>query len=259
MRASPSAETGGAEGIPHAGARLLAGLTATVLAVALSNPASLILLLVCSAVYAFTLVRPKILLAAYLASTVMFVSAAALAALTAFFIPIPGLGAAAMFPPFMRMGIAINAVLPLAFAAPVQDVLAALKGARLPFRLYLPLTVAVRFIPAFLLDIRQIYETIVIRRGDSSAWSLARRPLLLARLMVMPLIFRALKGSEDLGLAAELKGMGPERPFLPYRVARWRRKDAVLLALALSVGALAVFLHFAVPEDAIIRGAAGFH
>ena len=39
-------------------------------------------------------------------------------------------------------------------------------------------------------------------------WNAFRHPVLLIRLVFTPLLFRSLKTSEELGIAAELKGLG---------------------------------------------------
>ena len=82
--------------------------------------------------------------------------------------------------------------------------------------LFLPTAVMLRFIPTFTNDIRQIWETLRIRGWAMGPEMLTLHPLLSARLLLVPILFRALKSSETLGIASELKGLGTgERTVMP--------------------------------------------
>ena len=137
-------------------------------------------------------------------------------------------------------------ILPLAFSCRVQSLLTALKSLRLPFCLYLPAAVMIRFIPTFLHDARQVSETLRIRGWRMTPWDAFRHPVLLIRLVFTPLLFRSLKTSEELGIAAELKGLGYGEGMRPYRKLVWKASDTWLLVAACLVAAAAVLCQHAV-------------
>ena len=143
-----------------------------------------------------------------------------------------------MLVPFLRMAVMINVVLPLAFASRVQSLLNALQSLRLPFCIYLPATVMIRFIPTFAQDIRQVCDTMKLRGFRPSPRNCFLHPVLVFRFLFIPLLFRSLRSSEELGIAAEFKGLkadsakGPSRP---YRACLWTRRDTVFVLAALLV------------------------
>ena len=137
-------------------------------------------------------------------------------------------------------------ILPLAFSCRVQSLLTALKSLHLPFCLYLPAAVMIRFIPTFLHDAKQVSETLRIRGWRMTPWNAFRHPVLLIRLVFTPLLFRSLKTSEELGIAAELKGLGYGEGMRPYRKLVWKASDTWLLVAACLVAAAAVLCQHAV-------------
>ena len=128
----------------------------------------------------------------------------------------------------------------------VQSLLTALKSVRLPFCRYLPAAVMTRFIPTFLHDAKQVSETLRIRGWRMTPWNAFRHPVLLIRLVFTPLLFRSLKTSEELGIAAELKGLGYGEGMRPYRKLVWKASDTWLLVAACLVAAAAVLCQHAV-------------
>ena len=127
-----------------------------------------------------------------------------------------------------------------------MSLLTALKSLRLPFCLYLPAAVMIRFIPTFLHDAKQVSETLRIRGWRMTPWNAFRHPVLLIRLVFTPLLFRSLKTSEELGIAAELKGLGYGEGMRPYRKLVWKASDTWLLVAACLVAAAAVLCQHAV-------------
>ena len=158
----------------------------------------------------------------------------------------PAFSAVSLVVPFLRMATMLNVILPLAFSCRVQSLLTALKSLRLPFCLYLPAAVMIRFIPTFLHDAKQVSETLRIRGWRMTPWNAFRHPVLLIRLVFTPLLFRSLKTSEELGIAAELKGLGYGEGMRPYRKLVWKASDTWLLVAACLVAAAAVLCQHAV-------------
>ena len=158
----------------------------------------------------------------------------------------PAFSAVSLVVPFLRMATMLNVILPLAFSCRVQSLLTALKSLRLPFCLYLPAAVMIRFIPTFLHDAKQVSETLRIRGWRMTPWNAFLHPVLLIRLVFTPLLFRSLKTSEELGIAAELKGLGYGEGMRPYRKLVWKASDTWLLVAACLVAAAAVLCQHAV-------------
>ena len=147
----------------------------------------------------------------------------------------PAFSAVSLVVPFLRMATMLNVILPLAFSCRVQSLLTALKSLRLPFCLYLPAAVMIRFIPTFLHDVKQVSETLRIRGWRMTPWNAFRHPVLLIRLVFTPLLFRSLKTSEELGIAAELKGLGYGEGMRPYRKLVWKASDTWLFVAVAAV------------------------
>ena len=110
--------------------------------------------------------------------------------------------------PFLRGLSMMNVVMVLALTTRVEDLLLTLERMKLPFVIFLPTAVMLRFIPTFANDIKQVWETLRIKGWPLGPAMLTLHPILSARLILAPILFRALKSSETLGVAAELKGMG---------------------------------------------------
>ena len=103
----------------------------------------------------------------------------------------------------------------------------------------------VRFIPTFLADVQQVTESLRLRGYRLSPWGITRHPVQSMRLLFTPLLFRSLRTSEDLGIAAELKGLGYGKTMTPYKTCHWALRDTLLLIAACAVltAALTLQMH----------------
>jgi len=121
------------------------------------------------------------------------------------------------FSPFLRVMILVNVILALALSSRVQSILTALKTLRLPLVIYLPAAVMIRFIPSFIVDIKQISESLKIRGYHINPLTITFHPLLTMRLLFVPIVVRALRSSDELAIAAELKGLGYSEKISYYK------------------------------------------
>ena len=184
-------------------------LATAVLTVAASGAVAQLLLFVVSFIYVLMLRRPGLVGVLYALMVVMMGLAALCAAGLGQVIPgIAGLSFKALAIPFLRGLSMMNVVIVLAMTTRVEDLLLTLERMRLPFYIFLPTAVMLRFIPTFTQDVKQVWETLKIRGWPVGPAMLTVRPMLSARLAMAPILFRALKSSETLGVAAELKGLG---------------------------------------------------
>lgn len=136
--------------------------------------------------------------------------------------------------PFLRGAAVMNAVMPMALTIRVQSLLTSLQNLRLPFMIYLPGAVMIRFVPAFINDIKQVFEAMKIRGFEISVKNIFFHPVLLIRLCFTPLVFMSLRTSEDLGVAAELKGIGTGC-LCTYKKTYLRGRDIALIIFSLSL------------------------
>jgi ABC-type cobalt transport system, permease component CbiQ and related transporters len=221
-------------------AKVAVSVLASIATVILGSVEAQGLLFVCSAGYALCMRRYRIICIAYAVVAVMLLLAFGCATLVRMAAPVMRpVTIFSMLVPFLRLAVMVNVLLPLAFSTRLQTLLSSLKGLKLPFCLYIPMSVMIRYIPTVVADIKLIAEALRIRGQALSPRQFILHPFVSMRVVVMPLLFRSLKTSEDLGIAAELKGLGAERSMRPYRTPVWRLRDTVLLGLAMAVVAAA--------------------
>ncbi len=141
--------------------------------------------------------------------------------------------------PFMRIVLMTNVVLGLALSSRIQSLLTALKSLRLPCVVYIPASVMIRFIPSFLNDARQVMQALKIRGYPLTPGAMFLHPVRSLRVLFVPLVFRALRSSDDLAMAAELKGVGSSGSIVPHRRHTLGRRDWIVFGLAIVLVGLA--------------------
>ncbi len=119
-----------------------------------------------------------------------------------------GLDLLTMVNPFFRVAISFNFLLWLTMSN-TNEIFDFLRSIKLPLFITLPIMVMIRFLPSFMQDIFQIRESLKIRGYSLNPAMLTLKPMLSIRIVVMPLLIRALRISENLSIAAELKGLTP--------------------------------------------------
>ena len=228
--------------------KMAVSLLASAAVVFLTDPRALALLAAGSSAYALSLRRIRLLLIVYAAVGIMWVLAMGMmTALHALLPQAPAADLSRLPTPFLRTWVMINAALGLALSSRIQTILGALKTLRLPFCIYVPLALMVRFLPTFIEDVRQIVECIRTRGYPVSPLFPLRHPLLTIRLLFMPLLFRSLRSSDELGMAAELKGLGEARRLTPVAADRFGREDLFMAALTVCFLATGAVLQLMAP------------
>lgn len=228
--------------------KLLVTVVTAVLAVATSGVVAQGVLFVGTLGYVLLLKRPGLLAFLYGAMALMMAVAAGCSVLIEAWAPgLGGLSVKSLVIPFLRGLSMMNVVMVLAMTTRVEDLLSTLERLRLPFCLFLPAAVMLRFIPTFTNDIRQVWETLKIRGWPIGIGMLTRHPILSVRLLLAPILFRALKSAETLGIASELKGLGTGAQTLMPEGRTMTTLDARVLSGALLTTLLAaageIFLH----------------
>ncbi len=221
--------------------KLAVTLATALLTVACSGLVSQIILFAATLVYALLIERPKLLAVLYLLMAVMMsVAAGCGLAIEHWFPGFGGLSIKSLVIPFLRGLSMMNAVMVLALTTRVEDLLATLERMHLPFCLFLPSAVMLRFIPTFANDIRQVWETLKIKGWPLGPAMLTLQPLLSARLILAPTLFRALKSSETLGVASELKGLGAAKRTMRTDLRTMTTLDARLLSATILITILTI-------------------
>jgi energy-coupling factor transport system permease protein len=214
--------------------RLLLTLSGSVLSLVFGSLFPLCILFIASGLYLLAEVRLKAVVSVYLIAAVM----AGVALLCVWIIiqlvpPMRAQSPVTAALPFLRLGISLNTILPLALRSRLSDMVSTLNRLKMPGLLKLPLLITVRFIPTFVNDIVQIREAERLRfRGRGGLLFWIRRPLLWWRVFFMPLVVRLIRSADELALAAELKGLSASTDFGSAPLV-WSRADGLALALAL--------------------------
>ncbi len=228
-------------GVLDVRSRLFVTLLASVVTIAISSFEGQAILFLASFLYVLSIRRYHALFIAYLFMAVMMILATLFTWGISRVMPSMTFSLPDLAVPFLRGAVMLNVVLPPALTCRIQAMLTAFKGLRLPFCIYIPGAVMIRFIPTFMEDVKQISETLKIRGYNLSLGEMFRHPFRMLRLLFTPLLFRSLRSSEELGIAAELKGLDASGSFVPFRSSAWTWRDTLLVLLSVAVAALALF------------------
>ena len=157
---------------------------AAVMTIALSSLNSQLLLFTTSLLYLFALGRYKLIFVSYAVALLMMALSVGFASILALFIPSMGksLELGSLCIPFLRALTVMNTILPMAFTGRLQNILNGLQQLKLPFIIYLPAAVIIRFIPTFAGDVKQIWESLKIRGFKINPWQCTIHPIRTPRL-----------------------------------------------------------------------------
>lgn len=124
--------------------------------------------------------------------------------------------------------------------ASMQDLLAALQAMGAPQAVLIPCMVVLRFFPTIRRDASHLMESLKTRRVLAGRGYALRHPALVCELLVVPLLMRSVRVSDELAASALVRGLGGEiRPTMLHSLS-FGVRDAVVAALTLvSIGVLA--------------------
>ena len=139
----------------------------------------------------------------------------------------------------------VGAALPLALVLSVtrlRDLSAALtSGLRVPYRYAFALTTAIRFIPLFSAEMAAIIEAQTARGVEFDTSNPLRKIRLIFPLCV-PMLVTAVRKTDDMAVAAELRGFNLRRADSSRRGCSFRVCDAAAISLAAIITAAAAQL-----------------
>ena len=214
--------------------KVLMTISVIIGALLLSDALLLGVLFLITLIYALYMPRKKILLISYIFMTLVMGLSLCFVYGAGYFYPKAReyIELGNLLAPFLRSGAAMNMVLAMTFTIKIQDMLKTLKGFKLPYVIYLPAAVMIRFIPSFTDDIRQIIETMKISGFEFSIKSVFTNPSLMIRSCFLPLVYMSLRTADDLGISAELKGVGIGSS-TKFKGQKLTRNDYLLLSFTL--------------------------
>jgi energy-coupling factor transporter transmembrane protein EcfT len=143
--------------------------------------------------------------------------------------------------PALRITVSLNMTLALVMNTPASALSRTIAALRPPDAVFVPVSVALRFVGVFVAELTQVREAAVARTGRPLRVTALTRPWRLWRAVMAPMAFRALASSDSLALALEMKGVRSRalfwrRPPLLPPGDRWRLALG-LIALALCLAA----------------------
>ncbi len=225
--------------------KMLICILCSIVVIFINELYSLAVLLAASFVYVVAHKRFFLTFVTYGALFVMFCIAICCIRIMLIFVPEMGkMGLSPFINPFLRVMILVNVVLPMALSSRVQDILTTLKTLQLPLFIFLPATVMIRFIPSFINDVRQISESMKIKGYRINPVTMTFRPVLTIRLLFAPLVIRALRSSDELSVAAELKGIGYSEKMTCSQKNKLKTTDYYAVAYAILLILLVLVMNF---------------
>lgn len=113
-------------------------------------------------------------------------------------------------PFFARFGLMVTAGLIFAFTTSPNNLAQALEKMHFPAPLSFTLTITLRYIPTLAREAGAIMNALKLRGINLSAWDIIRRPSYFYRGIIIPLLIRTLKLSDEIAIAAESRGFNGE-------------------------------------------------
>jgi energy-coupling factor transporter transmembrane protein EcfT len=230
---------------------LLFCIAGSLLALYLTKPPALLFLGLASTVQALRLVEVKLMLKVYLAFAILLAlcltGAAWLPMLGPFpagRIPadqIPGLSIKFAVLPALRMLVSANLLISLVMSSSFSALMRLMSTLARPDWLFIPLSVAVRFVGTFIAELALVREALIIRTRQNLFRTVLTRPWLLWRGFLVPMTFRALGGADDLAIAVDMKGIKRKAMTWPGEKF-FKKKDIPVLLSGLATIVMALFL-----------------
>lgn len=149
--------------------------------------------------------------------------------------------------PFMRISVSMNVFLALGLTFDNREFVAVMRKLRLPRVVFIPLMVCCRFVPSFVDDIRQLYESLRVRRRKANFLSLVSSPLVFLRHVVIPVCVRTLRIADNLVLMCEVRRVGCSERRICAADCKMRSRDWGTLAFVFLAALVVQGLRFLLP------------
>ncbi|MBP3302942.1 MAG: energy-coupling factor transporter transmembrane protein EcfT [Opitutales bacterium] len=159
-------------------------------------------------------------------------------------------GFATVLLPFLRISVSMNVFLALGLTFDNQEFISVMRKMRLARIVFIPLMICCRFVPSFVDDIRQLYESLRVRRRKMNFLSLVTSPLRFLRYVVVPVCVRTLRIADNLVLMCEVRRIGCTERCICATEHKMRSRDWNVLAFTFCATAAIWTLKFILPAPA---------
>lgn len=161
--------------------KMLLSVILSICALFMTKFEPLFLMFVVTLGYALLMQRYRILFVSYMFMTVVMIISMTCVNVIAIYLPMVKDSAdfTKLAVPFMRGACVMNVVMPLTLTIRMQNLLTTLQNLHLPFMIYLPGAVMIRFVPTFINDIKQVFEAMKIRGFEFSLKNILKHPFYL--------------------------------------------------------------------------------
>ena len=130
---------------------------------------------------------------------------------------------------FARFFAIICTGLLFAFTTSPNDLAKALEKLRIPSSITFTLTIALRYIPTLFREVRAILDALKLRGVRLRGRDLIQNPNYFYRGVIIPLIIRTIKMSDEIAAAAESRGFGSPYERTSLRQIRFHKGDYVFV------------------------------
>ena len=134
----------------------------------------------------------------------------------------------------------------------MDDLMVSLQRMRLPQAVTIPLVVMFRYIPTLRIEYRMIRNTMDIRGISDTAWKQIIHPLATIEYILIPLLMRCLKVTDELAASGTTRGLELEEKRYALNSVRFSWKEYAVTALGIVFLALLLFLDYTSIGEIII-------
>jgi energy-coupling factor transport system permease protein len=113
----------------------------------------------------------------------------------------------------------------------VTEIICALETMKAPNQIVIPFAVAVRFIPSIQEDFSCLKDSLRVRNIRVSIWSFFRHPIQTIEYILVPILIRSYKISEELSASAMLRGLDSGKPKTILHTIKFGIQDFIISAI----------------------------
>ncbi len=124
----------------------------------------------------------------------------------------------------------------------MDDLMVSLQRLRLPQAVTIPLVVMFRYIPTLKIEYRMIRNTMDIRGISDTLWKRITRPIATIEYILIPLLMRCLKVTDELAASGTTRGLELEQKRYALNHIRFSWKEYFTSALGIAFLAILLFL-----------------
>ncbi|MFD0586470.1 energy-coupling factor transporter transmembrane component T [Paenibacillus sp. GCM10027627] len=158
-----------------------------------------------------------------------------------------GLDAVSLFAGFLLKSVPLYMMAYITIRTiPVRDFITALSSLKMPKAITLLLTVTFRSLPSIRSEFNYLTDAMKLRGIELSLRNLLSRPLHLFEYILVPLLIRCLKLSDELSMSALTRGIEAPGPHTSLRKLHFTARDMAVMAFSILfvIGLIQLDLHY---------------